>query len=282
MIEKNHIEPSFTLTSIRFSHYVEKVRWTLDRIGIAYTERSVLPVVHFFITPFVVASSGKRDSQSTRFSTPILSTDDGKAISKSSTIMRYLSDRFLPEQDSLYPSQEVIDLDEYYNETLGSGTRRVIYLYALQKPEIMFKLAENNAGTMQALVYKALYPFSRRLMTSALEINKQQADQDLKQIFQIFDDVEQQLSDGRPFLFGNKITAADISFACLGGILMLPTISEGYAAYLPSLDEVDPELARIANHLRKHKAGKWILKLFSEQRGKRLIPGKPLLSDLID
>lgn len=270
----NQHKEEFTLTSIRFSHYVEKVRWTLDRLGIPYRERYVLPVTHFFVTPFIIRGAGHRDSQSTRFSTPILTTDDGQVIAKSTAIMRYLSDRYLKQQYSLFPSQSVIELDNQFNEILGPATRRVLYYYSLNKPEIMFKLAENNAGSIQAGFYKALYPLSRRLMAKALEVTEAQARLSLEQVFKAYDDVEAKLSDGRQFLFDDRLTAADISFACLGGILMLPAIEEGYAANLPSINEVDPKLTEIANQLRNRKAGQWILSLFRDQRGQRIIPAR--------
>ena len=273
----NQHKGEYTLTSIRFSHYVEKVRWTLDRLGIPYHERYVLPVMHFFITPFIVRGSGHRDSQSTRFSTPILSTDEGQVIAKSTAIMHYLSDRYLKKEYSLFPSQDVINLDNQFNENLGPATRRILYYYSLNKPEIMFKLADNNAGAIQAGVYKLLYPLSRRLMAKALEITQTEAEQSLEHVFKAYDDIEDRLSDGRQFLFENRLTAADISFACLGGILMLPTVQEGYAAYLPPINEVDPKLAEIAHQLRDHKAGQWALSLFREYRGQRILPGKPLL-----
>lgn len=274
---RNQPEAHYTLTAIRFSHYVEKVRWTLDRLGIPYHERYVLPVIHFFITPFIVRGAGQRDSQSTRFSTPILTSDEGQVISKSTAIMRYLSDRYLKKEYSLFPSQDVIDLDNQFNEIIGPATRRILYYYSLDKPEIMFKLADNNACAIQAGFYKLLYPLSRRLLAKALEINQAQAEQSLEHVFKAYDDVEVRLSDGRQFLFENRLTAADISFACLGGILMLPTVQEGYAAYLPPIDEVDPKLAEIAHQLRDHKAGQWALTLFSNYRGQRIIPGKPSL-----
>ena len=275
----NQQTTDYTLTSIRFSHYAEKVRWTLDRLNIPYRERYVLPVTHFFVTPFIVRGAGRRDSQSTRFSTPILKTEEGQVISKSSAIMHYLSDRYLNKEYSLFPSQEVIDLDNRFNESLGPATRCILYYYLLNKPDIMFKLADHSAGPIQGGLYKLLYPLSRRLMAKALKINERQAEQSLKQVFQAYDDVALMLSDGRRFLFDDRLTAADISFACLGGILTLPTAQEGYAACLPSITEVDPKLADIAGQLRSHKTGQWVLSLFREQRGQRVIPGKPLLPD---
>lgn len=251
---------------------MEKVRWTLDRLGIPYHERYVLPITHFFVTPFVVQGAGYRDSHSTRFSTPILTTDEGRVISKSTAIMRYLSDRYLDTANGLFPSQAVIDLDNQFNETLGPATRCILYYYSLNQREIMFKLASNNAGIIQAGFYKLLYPLSRRLMANALEITESQANQSLEHVLNAYDTVETRLSDGRPFLFADRLTAADISFACLGGILMLPTVQEGYAAFLPSIDEVDPRLAEIALRLRARKAGRWVLSLFKEQRGERIIP----------
>src|SRR5437660_9494287 len=39
---------SWVLVTIPISHYCEKARWALDRIGVPYRERAHLQVVHWF------------------------------------------------------------------------------------------------------------------------------------------------------------------------------------------------------------------------------------------
>lgn len=273
----NTHQPKFELTSIRFSHYVEKVRWTMDRLGISYRERPLMPIIHFAVTPFVVGLGGESDSHSTRFSTPILKTDRGEILVKSSPIMQYLSERFLSSQETLFPNDEVAQLDEHYNCHLGPRTRELFYFNVLNQLEVIFELAERNVGQIQTRLFKTLFPLCRKWIISGLDITCQRVNQGIDCIYREFERVGKRLADGRPFLFGEQITAADISFACLGGAITLPSPTEGYGAYLPPLDSPCQELGRIAADLRQSDAGRWVLHLYRHERGKRLIPASPFL-----
>ncbi len=272
------VEKPFRLTAIRFSHYVEKVRWTMDRLGIPYLERPLMPMVHFMVTPFVTGLSGHADEHSTRFSTPVIKTDRNEVIVKSSAIMCYLSERCLSEDETLFPTEEVVQLDEHYNRYLGPHTRRLFYFNVLNQPDLMFELADRNVGAGQAWLFKTLYRSFRRWIRSGLGITRERVDKGIGHIYKEFDRVAQTLSDGRPYLFGDRLTAADISFACLGGAAMLPTPAEGYGAYLPPLDRCSDELRRVSTELRESDAGKWVLGLYRAERGKRVIPALPSLS----
>lgn len=276
----NSHQSEFELTSIRFSHYVEKVRWTMDRLGIAYRERPLMPIIHFAVTPFVVGLMGESDSHSTRFSTPILKSDRGEIIVKSSRIVKYLSERFLSPQDTLFPNDDVAQLDEYYNCHLGPRTRELFYFNVLDRSEVIFELAERNVDRIQARLFRTWFPLCRKWIISGLGITHQRVEEGIDCIYREFERVGKRLADGRPFLFGERITAADISFACLGGAITLPSPAEGYGAYLPPLDSPCQELGRIADDLRQSDAGRWVLHLYRHERGKRLIPALPfLLSD---
>lgn len=270
-------DPSFKLTTIRFSHYNEKARWTLDRLGIAYAERPLMPIVHFFVTPFVAAGAGEADSQSSRFSTPILAAKDGTRIADSSKIMRYLSDRYLEPKQSLFPTAEVSALDEHYNRYLGPHTRRVFYSNVLSDQGLMFELADRNVSPAQARLFKLVFPLARKRIVSGLGVAKERVDRSVGYIYKEFEDAGKRLKDGRPFLFGDRFTAADLSFACLGGVAILPTPSEGYGGYLPPRDGPCEELNRLANDLRTSEVGQWVLDLYHTQRGERRLPAKPLL-----
>lgn len=249
----------------------------MDRLAIPYLERPLMPLVHFMVTPFVTGLSGHADDQSTRFSTPVIKTDRNEVIVKSSAIMRYLSERCLSKGETLFPTEEVVQLDEHYNRYLGPHTRRLFYINVLDQPDLMFELADRNVGAGQAWLFRALFRSFRKRILSGLGITRERVDKGIGHIHKEFDRVAQRLSDGRPYLFGDRLTAADISFACLGGAAMLPTPEEGYGAYLPPVDRCNDELRRVSTELRDSDAGKWALSLYRAERGKRVIPALPSL-----
>lgn len=72
---------------------------------IGIVPKLISPGVHWFVTSFVAAGVGKADSQSTRFSTPILKAADGKKIADSSGIMRRLSESYLNLMVILYRTE---------------------------------------------------------------------------------------------------------------------------------------------------------------------------------
>lgn len=250
----------------------------MDRLAIPYVERPLMPIVHFMVTPFVTGFSGRADDQSTRFSTPVIKTDRNEVIVKSSAIMRYLSERCLSEDETLFPTEKAVQLDEYYNRYLGPHTRRLFYINVLNQPELMFELADRNVGAGQAWLFKILFRSFRGRIVSGLGITRESVDKCIGYIYKEFEHVAQRLSDGRPYLLGDRLTAVDISFACMGGAAMLPTPEEGYGAYLPPVDRCSDELKRVATELRESDAGKWALGLYRTERGTRLIPAIPNLS----
>lgn len=261
---------SFHLVSISHSHYVEKARWALEHFGVGYGETRVLPLVHWAVTPWYVTWRGSPDTHSTRFSTPILCTDRDGALSGSSTIMRYLGERFADARAaSLFPSDEAVELDEHYNRHLGPHTRRVFYHHLLPDREEACRLAERNASPLQARAFELLYPVFRFGLRKGLGITDERAGKSMERVRREFDQVGRRLGDGRPYLTGDRLTAADIAFACLGGALMLPQPPEGWEARLPDAGNGDRPLAAIARELRETDAGQWVLRLFRERLARK-------------
>jgi glutathione S-transferase len=66
--------------------------------------------------------------------------------------------------------------------------------------------------------------------------------------------------DAHPYLGGDRITLSDLSFAASAAPLVLRA---GYAAPVPSLEHMPPELRGIASELRIHPAAKRVAAVYA-------------------
>lgn len=103
----------------------------------------------------------------------------------------------------------------------------------------------------------------KQVMKSGMELTEEKAKEAERVITEVFDEVSKMVSDGRKFLVGNSLSAADISFATLASPVLLP----------PEFKSVAKHEAKFpANHLelvkkfRETPAGQFALRLFKEER----------------
>ena len=254
------------LTGIAFSHYVEKARWVLQRFAVPYRDRRVLPFFHFAAVYRVHRGKlGRADLASSRFSTPVLRTDDGRILCDSAEIVRYVSDRFAPKGHDLYSVPEAAPLERHFHDAVGPHTRRVAYATLFEQPELMRQIAQRNVHGLQASVFMAAYPLAKKGLTRFLEIDQERVVSSIEQTRREFDAISARLRDGRPFLLGDRFSAADIAFACLASPAVLPP---QYSAWLPPLDAFSEPVRARTLAFRDTPAGAFILRLFREERGR--------------
>lgn len=74
-----------------------------------------------------------------------------------------------------------------------------------------------------------------------------------------FDVIGERLGDGRPYLFGDRFTAADLTFAALAA----PAV---YTVPLPEPPDLAPHTAALVERFRGHPAGQFALRMFREER----------------
>jgi len=252
------------LTGIAFSHYVEKARWSLHRFAVPYRDRRVLPFFHVAAVYRVHGGRlGRADSASSRFSTPVLRTDDGRILSDSADIVRYVSERFAPPGHDLYPLPEAAALEHQFHDEIGPHTRRVAYATLFEQPELMQQIAQRNVDPLQAWAFMRAYPLVKKGLSKFLAIDPQRVSASIDQIHREFDAVSARLRDKRPFLLGDRFTAADIAFACLASPAVLPP---QYSAWLPPLDAFSETTRARTLALRETLAGAFIMRLFREER----------------
>ena len=275
--------PELHLVTIRFSHFNEQARWALDRFRVPYTEEPYVPILHMLPVRLATARWGKHvgkpDAVSSAHSTPLLMTPDGP-IQDSRDIGEYVSKVY--GNGSLYPCEETRKLVDEFHDRLGPQTRRAAYFFVLQEKDLFLRLAKINIPTLQYFVVCATWPIIRAGIANGLGVAQDRAMRCMERVRDIFEEVSQRLSDGRPYLMGNQFTAADIAFCCMGAPALLPQPEEGYGGRLPSIQDLratknGARFADFVEQLRATPAGKYALRMFAQERGTRVIPCRPLI-----
>jgi glutathione S-transferase len=244
------------LVTIPISHFCEKARWALDRAGVDYDERRHIQIVHQFAAR--AAGGGT--------TVPVLKTGDG-VFSESAAIMRY-ADTCLPEPERLYPAEpalrdEVTALERRFDEGIGVESRRWLYheVFKDTKPFVSHNLT-GVPGWERAMFPVVLAP-AKAYIRRGLDIDDATVAHALDLIDAELDAVAELLSDGRPYLAGERFTAADLTFAALSAPLIVPP---EYGTPLPRPDDMPDAMAARVRAWREHPAGRFAARMFAEQR----------------
>lgn len=254
------------LITICFSHFNEKARWALDRYRVPFRESGYMPGIHALAMLPVAArfGLGRGDAFSTPFATPVLITDDGLCIRNSSSIVRYVSDRYAAPGTDLYPTAEVVELDAHLSRTLGVDSRRVAYAH-LGTMEQMARVADLNVSRRQARWFKRLAPLMRSAMLRKLDVTPARSARSLDDVRREMDRLSARI-EGRRWLVGDRFTAADLSLACMAAPVLLPSAEEGFGGVFPPLQELPPTFGALIAELRASPAGQHALRMFREER----------------
>ena len=249
------------LVTIPISHYCEKARWALERVGIRYREERHVQGIHRFAARR--AGGGA--------TVPVLVTPDG-AIGESQDILAWIDVR-TPTEHRLFPSDpvarsQVDSLCRRLDEQLGPKGRRLMYVHLLAQRDLV--MAFNNQGVprWEDRVLRYGWPIMRRFVGRELGITPGIEDEDEAAVFNELDFVAETLADGRPYLCGERFGAADLTFAALSAAIIVPPI---YGVSLPQPDVLHPDTAALVERARQHPAGRYALALFAEQRKQSVV-----------
>ena len=250
------------LITIPLSHYCEKARWGLDRVGIAYREEPHAPLVHRLFTMRVGGGT-----------VPVLL--DGKRRLVDSTHILLYADA-AGGGDLLYPldpasRSEVDSLEEMFDVQLGPHSRRWAYAQLLPHSALIRSLWTRRAPAFEAKLLGLIAPLVRRLVRASYRVSPASSERSLERVHAVFRKVEERLTHGRRFLVGERFTAADLTFAALAAPLILPV--QCRAAH-PTLEDVPASFREEVLRLRDTVAGRFALRLFEEERV-RAVPNAP-------
>jgi glutathione S-transferase len=170
----------------------------------------------------------------------------------------------------LYPCdvalrREVDVLEERFDTELGPHTRRWAYSHLLPHPKLLRTLWQQNAPWLEARLLPVVTPLALQLVYAGYKITPESAQRSLERVQSVFQQVDRQLSDGRPFLTGGRFSAADLTFAALAAPVLLPV--ECCAAQ-PTLESAPVAMREEVLRFRNSNAGQFALRMFSEERGR--------------
>lgn len=255
---RNPADTPLILESISASHYVEKVRWCLDRAKIPYQEQPDIGILGVLLKGRMV---------------PTLHIPGSGRLSNSSQILRFL---WGSAQDRnavafLAPSKEATDLEVKF-DLYGEHLRRWGYHHILQDPEAsktFWGAHDQKIPGWQRHALPLLFPLLRAALMPILQINDRSAARSLAKVHEVFDEVDALLADGRAYLLGGDAPSyIDLTWAALSGVLLAP---EQYGngtidSVRPKL-ELFPQMVREeVEHLRTRPAGVFAMKIYEEER----------------
>ncbi|MGZ3428766.1 MAG: glutathione S-transferase family protein [Polyangia bacterium] len=244
-----------TLITIPFSHYCEKGRWALDWCGVPYVERGFLPGLHLLHTRRI----GGR-------TVPALLRDDGSPLTDSTEILRW-ADAQAPADKKLLPADGAAraaadQLEDELDEVLGPATRLWAYAHGLRNRPLLRAMV---APSFPRAVDRVLLALLLRLVGPMIEkqygATREAGDRAEGVIVDGFDKVSA-LLEKRPYLAGDRFGAADLTFAALGGAIVLPRENR----WLDSEVELTAPMRAFIERLRATRAGEHAARCYREHR----------------
>lgn len=254
------------LHTITYSHYSEKVRWCLDRLGVDYEEVPNVGILGVLLTGRTV---------------PWLEVPPGRSqVSDSPRILRYLWGEYagkLPGERTwfLEPTPAALDLETQFDRRLGNDIRVWVYPHIWRDRMLTLRswgIEEPAIPAWQRALLAAASPLLRLAVRRTLGITPARSQRALERTHEAFDAVDRLLADGRPYLTGATLTFADLTFASLGALAVLPPEYPGgtLRGRRMTLEDVrDPAWRAEIERFRARPSGQFILAMYRDERSVR-------------
>ena len=237
----------------------EIARWVLEMNDLLYTSE-----------PYAPGFSNKKVNQvagTTGFgANPALINTDALIYTPES-IIRYVDQRNPPEK-RLFPEETALsaEVQKWYDLFTGDLDQYVSsYLYAelfadSDNAKELFKQQLHGWAKMKI---SWRLGFIRKSLDQHYKFSSKPKEEWLIDLQKIFDQVAELLSDGRTFLTGERLTAADIAFTAIAGKLLIPKES---GAAITKINQIPFELRDQIFKLRETQAGQYALRIYQQYR----------------
>jgi glutathione S-transferase len=249
------------LHTISYSHYVEKVRWCLDRAAIDYEEVPNIGILGVLLLGRTV---------------PVLELPASRtSVGNSAEILRLLWGLHGHEPSGhaafLQPTGEALALEQHLDRTLGEQVRRWAYQRLFEDPSLTLRLwglKEPAVPRWQKLLLPPLRPVLQSAVRRMLRVTPESASRALERTSVVFDEMDARLADGRHYLLGDTLSFADITFASLGALAVLPANYGGgrLATRFPAVESLPSPWREEVMAFRQRLSGRFILRMYARER----------------
>jgi len=227
-----------------------------DPVLAAETERHMSPI-NRFVSQLVGGQS-----------VPVLVTQTD-ILTNSEDILRYV-DAIASDETKLYPTdwekrRQVEKFVELFDLVLAPAVRQWFYFYVFNQAQLVQPLWCQGVPWFERLLFPIVFRWMRSNVFQMYTINAASATAAYEQICEIFETIESDLRDGRPYLVGDRFSAADLTFATLAAAVVIPS---GYGVALPDLSKLPSQMATNIKAFRETLAGKFVLRLYQEHEDK--------------
>ena len=234
--------PDLELETISASHFVEKVRWCMDRLGIVYTERPMAGVFGAFFT-------GR--------SVPLLRIKTGRVqsrIGNSPEILRYLWGQYsaVPGEkaDFLRPTPERLELEKKLGR-YGVNLQVWVYYHILDYPKLTQRAwgcDSPDIPVWQQYLVVAIFPLLRGFIRKSFGITDSNYRKSVEHIESLLKEIDVLLADDRASILGDEvINYVDITFASLSSLWLQPAEFAGGKSEYVRIDPQDVPAAMQAD-----------------------------------
>jgi glutathione S-transferase len=198
-------------------------------------------------------------------------------IGDSPRILRYLWGEYagrLPGDRTwfLEPTPAALELEAKLDRRLGNDVRVWLYHHLLRDTDLSFRswgIEEPAIPRWQRALLWTTRPVLAFAVRRMLGVTPARAARAWERTREAFDDMDQLLADGRRYLTGETLTFADITFASLGALAVLPPEYPGNrlgGRRMAITDIRDRRWRAEVEELRARPSGQFILRLYREER----------------
>ena len=231
-------------------------RWCFHHWQIEHEESLHVPVFHVFALLWYRTSNGSR---------PVV-RHDGLNYRTEPHILWHFEPQVAPER-RLIPEgklgEAVMAERDFYHYSMRRGTVAYMYWNLLQNRDLVWKGFTTGVPGYEVTLASLSWGFIRWGLIKGLDLSEANASAGLDKVRAGFDRAEALLADGRPYLCGDRFTAADMAFAAGAAPIVL---DPGYGGNLPTFEEVPEHMQTVISEFRARPAKDFIRRMYRDHR----------------
>jgi cytochrome P450/glutathione S-transferase len=245
----------YQLTSVRISPFSELARWVLERHGIVYQESCHAPIWN---VPYTKAAGDT-------VNVPVVRAPD--ASFQVAEFLTYIDARARADE-KLFPVDpaERAEAEAFVHSTLtdlGIAVRLYAYVNMLPNGRITGPLMATRAPWWERAFISLFYPLQAAAMRKALKIDPASVEEARLEILSAFDTISMRIQSDESYLFGDRLTVADLVFAAATAPITLPA---EYGAPFPAFLDSPAAMQATITAVQATPAGQLALRVYREWR----------------